>query len=166
MTAGTAHAHAHAHAHASGFDDVSRVATGEIHVTQQLLEPLLGGRPRLTDKLLGRPPFRFIHDVVTSLTAATGFGEGLFTPAQLDPTKVTNKATKVEYLGLLIKCLSIHLGVQIEARPQKIAAGQEADLTNKLLQLLAVAATSGDSSYAVSRVLAGADAFDSTKGQS
>jgi len=137
--------------------------TGEVLVTRDLLQPLVGDKPRLTDKLLGRPPFRFIHDVVSAVTKATGFADGLFTEAQLDPTQVANKPAKLKYLNLIIRCVSIHLGVKVEAKANKIAAGHEVELTNKFLQFLAIAATSGESEYAVGRVLAGADEFDSTK---
>jgi TRAF3-interacting protein 1 len=48
-----------------------------ITVTQTKLERIIK-KPKLTVKLLSRPPFRFIHDIVMEVMRCTGFGETLF----------------------------------------------------------------------------------------
>jgi len=45
--------------------------------TAQMYEQLFS-KPKMSEKLLGKPPFRYIHDVFTATMAKTGFGEGLF----------------------------------------------------------------------------------------
>ena len=41
-------------------------------------------RPELKDTFLSKPPFRFIHDVFSNVTACTGFGKGLFADLERD----------------------------------------------------------------------------------
>lgn len=40
-------------------------------------------RPPMTEKLLTRPPFRFLHDVLMEILRTSGFFEGLFTEEEL-----------------------------------------------------------------------------------
>lgn len=137
--------------------DLSGV-TGDFADTRAALEPLFS-KPKLPDKLLGKPPFRFIHDIFSAVIKCdqcTSFAPGLYTPEQMDSKQVKDKASKLNYLTLMINVVGIQLGCPIEARPQKIVAGLESDLTNKFLQMLAICATSGqDMSDAVSRAKAG-----------
>jgi hypothetical protein len=112
-------------------------------------------KPKMTDKLLAKPPFRFIHDVFSEVTRATGFAEGLYDETETDAKAIKDKASKMNYLQKMISFVSLHLGVVVEARPAKIVAGLDVEQTNVLLQYMAVAANSGNSSDAVSRVLNG-----------
>jgi hypothetical protein len=55
----------------------------EFGATRAALEPLIK-KPQLSDKLLGKPPFKFLFDVVRAVLAAKpGYGAGLFTDQEL-----------------------------------------------------------------------------------
>lgn len=144
----------------SGFSNMAPKLDAEIErcdgseaMTQQLLGPLIT-RPKLTEKLLSKPPFRFLHDIVVEMVKATGFARGLYTDAELDSANVTTKEQKVTFLEKIIKLVGVQLNTLVEAKPVKIVAGLDAQTTNNFLQLLAVAARNmPDSSNAVRVVL-------------
>ena len=52
-------------------------------------------KPKCSDKLLGKPPFRFLHDLISAVIRNTGFGVGLYTEEQMDSKNVKEKAAKV-----------------------------------------------------------------------
>lgn len=108
--------------------------------TRTLFAPLIQ-RPTLTDQLLQRPPFKFLHDIVRETLQATGFPSGLFTDDELDSTKAgASRDNKVAFLQKLIDVLNVD-GNLDDVKPAKIVAGKEAELTNLLLQSLASEAT-------------------------
>lgn len=74
------------------------------------------------------------------LVSKTGFGQGLYNGDELDSSLVKAKPAKVAYLDKLIMLIGNSLNTLVDARPNKIVAGLEAENTNRMLQLLALAA--------------------------
>uniref|UniRef100_A0AC34RIW0 Uncharacterized protein n=1 Tax=Panagrolaimus sp. JU765 TaxID=591449 RepID=A0AC34RIW0_9BILA len=108
--------------------------------TRSLFEPLIS-RPPLTDQLLQRPPFKFIHDVVNETVRATGVLSNLFTADDLDHTKAgADKTSKIAFLSKLIDGLNID-GTLDDVKPARIVAGKDPEMTNLLLQRLAIEAS-------------------------
>lgn len=114
-------------------------------------------KPKMTDKLLNKPPFRFLHDTISAIINTTGFAEGLYTPEEKDSANVNDREAKIAYLQKIITCVGICQGVQLEVKPAKVVAGQEAELTCKFLIALADCSSNAsvDTETAVHRTLAG-----------
>lgn len=103
-------------------------------------------KPKLTVKLLSKPPFRFIHDVVTSCLRSSGFPDGLYKDFELDSKNLESAEAKFNFLKKLIDCLSVATGdgsLAANVQPKKILAGLESELTNHVLVALARSCASG-----------------------
>ncbi|XXQ38763.1 TRAF3-interacting protein 1 N-terminal domain-containing protein [Plasmodiophora brassicae] len=94
-------------------------------------------KPKMTTKLLSKPPFRFLHDTVTAVLQATGFPRGLFDDAQLDSANIADKDGKIRFLQTLVDCCSQISGTPLAASPSKIVSGLEPENTNVFLQTFA-----------------------------
>ena len=111
----------------------------EVAQTRESLKPIVPGpKPPLSSKLLTRPPFRYLDDVISAVTNSTGFGKGLF--AGLEPKegeKQRSREVKVEYLERLIICIGLALERPVDCVPSHVVAGSECEKTNRMLQHLA-----------------------------
>lgn len=76
-----------------------------IEKTQRVLGKYIS-KPALSEKLLKKPPFRFLHDVVTAVIKDTGFLKGLFNETELISTNVKERDMKVAFLTKLIDAIS------------------------------------------------------------
>ena len=115
----------------------------------------LFSKPPMSEKLLSRPPFKYLFDVVLALIKSTQFADGLYTEAELDPNIYSSKEPKLRFLQKIIDCVQLVNGVQLDVRPGKVVAGQEPEKTNEWLQAMCQAAISKkDYKAAVKQVLA------------
>ena len=61
-----------------------------VEKTQSTLGSLIDN-PKLTSKLLSRPPFRFLHDIVLAVVAKTGFMDDALTILDRDSATISDK---------------------------------------------------------------------------
>ncbi len=97
----------------------------------------------MTEKLLSKPPFRYLHDIFLATMGATGFAGGLFTEEEMDSKANHEKDAKINILTKMITLTEMMVGEKIDVKPSKIVAGLEPERTNYLLQQMFRAATSG-----------------------
>ena len=108
----------------------------------------------MTQKLLSKPPFRYLHDIFTSTMEATGFGMGLYNDTELDGKAINERDAKINFLNKLIALVEAVIGEKIDVKANKIVAGLEPEKTNMFLQYLFKASTSGvDSTPYVKKIL-------------
>ncbi|XP_051937842.1 TRAF3-interacting protein 1-like [Hippocampus zosterae] len=113
-------------------------------------------KPALTDKLLSKPPFRYLHDIFTEIIRTTGFLKGLYKDNELKSECIKDKEMKMAFLQKAIDVVVLVTGEPLAVRPAHIVAGHEPEKTNELLQAIAKCCLSKMSSKeAVKRVLAG-----------
>jgi TRAF3-interacting protein 1 len=127
-----------------------------IEETQKTLGTLIT-KPKLGEKYLKKPPFRFLHDALVETIRATGFGQGLYNESELDPGNIQDKQAKLDFLNKMISCVSFALGEKLDVSANKIVAGLEPEKTNAfLVKIYDAATTKLDSSPdAVKRVTNG-----------
>ena len=107
--------------------------------TQVMLGEIIT-RPKLSEKLLSKPPFRFLFDIVLEVIKVSGFASTLYTPEEMDSANVTEKAQKLSFLEKIIRLVGVQLNTMIEAKPLRIIGGYDPQNTNNFLQLLSIAA--------------------------
>ncbi|XP_078085214.1 TRAF3-interacting protein 1 isoform X2 [Mustelus asterias] len=113
-------------------------------------------KPPLTEKLLSKPPFRYLHDIFTEVIRTTGFLKGLYTEFEMKSDNVKDKDAKIAFLQKAIDVVMMVSGDPLSVKPARVVAGHEPDKTNELLQIIAKCCLNKLSSDdSVRRVLAG-----------
>ncbi|XP_001358648.3 TRAF3-interacting protein 1 [Drosophila pseudoobscura] len=121
-------------------------------------------KPPLTEKLLKKPPFRFLMDVFNSFIKQTGNFEGLYTTEEQQFENIGDREAKTRFLQKMIDAIKLTTKKDLKVRTSKIVAGQEPELTNELLQAMAsVAEQSLDWQKAVEQVLMAGTAAATSK---
>ena len=104
-----------------------------ISETKNVLQPLFV-KLKLTDKLLSKPPFRFIHDIIVATLKSTSFPNGFFSLEELDSSNYKDsKTAKISFLNKFIHLVNVGNGSELEVSSAKIVAGLEPLQTNILL---------------------------------
>ncbi|KAJ8972974.1 hypothetical protein NQ317_019321 [Molorchus minor] len=106
-----------------------------IKKTQKILGKYVK-KPPLTDKLLKKPPFRFLHDVVKAVISDTGYLNGLFSEDELKTENIKEKDDKIAFLNKLIDAVKATTKIELTVRSSKVVAGLESTKTNQLLQAI------------------------------
>ncbi len=101
----------------------------------------LFSKPAMKEKLLTKPPFRYLHDIFTATLGKTGYGEGLFQGDELNSKSFEDKDAKLAWLVKAITLAEMLNGEQIDIKPSMVLAGQQPERTNAYLQLQFRAAT-------------------------
>ena len=124
--------------------------------TISVLQPLIK-KPTLKPALLQKPPFRFLHDIVTNLQSSPSAfpPSSLFSPELLSSELVKEKEQKLAFLQRLIAIVAAVVGAPVDVNPGKVIAGLEAEKTNDLLRALAKAARAGLSEADIAQRLDG-----------
>ena len=78
----------------------------------------------MTEKLLNKPPFRYLHDIFTATMAKTGWGQGLFTGDDLNSKSFEDKESKLGFLVKVITLTEMMVGEKIDIKPSMVLAGQ------------------------------------------
>ncbi|XP_053283090.1 TRAF3-interacting protein 1-like [Pleuronectes platessa] len=104
--------------------------------TQNMLSKVIKKTP-LPQKLLNRPPFRFLHDIFTEVIRTTGFMKGLYEENEMSPENIMERQSKIAFLQKAIDVVMLVSGEALLAKPAEIVAGHQPEKTNELLQAIA-----------------------------
>ncbi|CAO1432313.1 unnamed protein product [Diamesa tonsa] len=111
-------------------------------------------KPPLTEKLLKKPPFKFIHDIVKVVIRDTNFLSELYNEDELNADNIKDREAKMKFLQKLIDVVKTVTARDLTVKTSKIVAGLEAEKTNELLQAIGYAIENKlDSSDAVNAIV-------------
>ena len=81
-------------------------------------------KPKMSEKLLSKPPFRYLHDIFTATMGKTGWGQGMFQGDELNSKSFEDKDSKLAWLVKVITLTEMIIGEKIDIKPSMVLAGQ------------------------------------------
>ena len=78
----------------------------------------------MSEKLLNKPPFRYLHDIFTATMGKTGFGEGLYQGDELNSKAYEDKDSKLKFLVKLVTLVEMVTEEKQDIKPSMVLAGQ------------------------------------------
>lgn len=111
---------------------MATVSSDEVESTKTAILKVIR-KPIPTDKLLQRPPFKFIQDVTLAVIKATKFRENLYTTEEATADFSKNRDGKISFLAKAIAAIEEALGEKLDIKASKVIAGLETDKTNIFL---------------------------------
>lgn len=111
-----------------------------IYETQRIYADILT-YPKMKEKHLTRPPFRFIHALVCELMRVCEFPPtGTFSEHEMTNAHSMEKSDKCVYIQKLIQVTQTCVSEKIDVSAKQVVCGLEPQKTNILLQKLGIAA--------------------------
>ena len=99
-------------------------------------------KPIMTEKLIKRPPPKYIFDIIKSTMKVTGFPKGLFTDLELDSRYfASDPHHKLYFLKKAVDITRLVMKENFEIKCSNILKGTETEQTNYFLQMFYKAAT-------------------------
>lgn len=77
----------------------------------------------MSEKLLSKPPFRYLHDIFTATMGKTGWGQGMFQGDELNSKSFEDKDSKLAWLVKVITLTEMIIGEKIDIKPSMVLAG-------------------------------------------
>ena len=102
-------------------------------------------KPKITEKLLKKPPPKYIYDIILNIMKKTRFSKGLYTPEEEDHKYLELYSRhKLEILQKAIDITKIVMNDNFDIKWTNILKGEQPDKTNYFIQLFFKAAKNGN----------------------
>ena len=101
-------------------------------------------KPKMTEKLLKKPPPKYIYDIILNTMKKTNFPKGLLTDQEMDHKYFeADPHHKLAILQKVIDITKIVVNENFDIKCTNILKGEQPDKTNHFLQMFYKAATNG-----------------------